>query len=104
MVKLVILFRAGTNSPEYDEKYNDFLMSLDALPRVRRKAVSSVYGAPNGLMHYRDIIEVYFTSRTDLEAALTSEPGIQAGTLLARFAGPSVVTLFAEVMEEDYPQ
>lgn len=103
MVKLIILFRAGLRSTEHAEKYNTFLMSLEALPGVRRKSVSNVYSAPGGMIPFRDVIELYFESRAALEEALTSPPGVEAGNLLLDFAGPDAVTLFAEVMEEDYP-
>jgi uncharacterized protein (TIGR02118 family) len=101
MVKLIILFRAGLRSTEHAEQYNNFLMSLEALPGVRRKSVSNVYSAPGGLVPFRDVIELYFDTRAALEQALTSQPGMKAGNLLLDFAGPDAVTLFAEVMEED---
>ena len=103
MVKLIVLFRAGKHSLTYEEQYNEFLMSLDQLPGMRRKSVSNVYAAPGGLPHYRDVVEVVFDDRTALEAALTSPAGIDAGSRLVRFAGPDAISLFAEFLEEDYP-
>lgn len=103
MVKLIVLFRQGSRMPDYEERYNEFLMALETLPGMRRKSVSNVYSAPGGLMQYRDVVEIYFDTRADLEAALISEPGTIAGTMLVSFAGPNAVTLFAEVMEENYP-
>jgi uncharacterized protein (TIGR02118 family) len=103
MVKLIVLFRAGTHSVTYEEQYNQFLILLDQLPGMRRKSVSSVYAGPGGPPHYRDVIEVYFDDRAALEAALISPAGIDAGSRLLRFAGPDAISLFAEVMEEDYP-
>jgi uncharacterized protein (TIGR02118 family) len=103
MVKLIVLFRAGTHSPGYEEQYNEFLISLDNLPGMRRKSVSNVYAAPGGLPHYRDVVEIYFDNRPALEAALSSPAGIDSGNRLIRFAGPDAISMFAEVMEEDYP-
>jgi uncharacterized protein (TIGR02118 family) len=103
MVKLIVLFRAGTHSSNYEERYNEFLMSLEQLPGMRRKSVSNVYAAPGGMAHYRDVVEITFDDRSALEAALTSPAGVEAGNRLIRFAGPDAITLFAEVMEEDYP-
>ncbi len=100
MVKLIVLFRQGIRPVEYDERYNDFLMSLEALPGIRRKAVNQVYAGPGGMAPYRMVIEAYFDDREALQTALTSEPGVRAGNLLLSFAGPDAVTLFAEVMEE----
>jgi uncharacterized protein (TIGR02118 family) len=103
MVKLIVLFRAGTHSVTYQQQYNEFLMLLDQLPGMHRKSVSNVYAGPGGPPQYRDVVEIYFDDRTSLEAALTSPAGIVAGSRLLRFAGPDAISLFAEVMEEDYP-
>lgn len=102
MVKAIILFRTGMRSPEYDERYNQFLMSLEALPGLRKKAVNNVYSGPGGIVPYRVVVEIYFENRSDLEAALTSPQGVQSGQLLLAFAGPDAITLFADVMEESY--
>jgi uncharacterized protein (TIGR02118 family) len=101
MVKLIILFRAGARPAEYDERYNDFLLKLEALPGIRRKAVSIAYSGPGGVP-FRTMVEVFFDSRPALEAALTSPPGVEAGYLLHDFAGPDAVIFFADVMEEAF--
>ncbi len=102
MVKLIVLFRAGKRKPDYEERYNNFLMSLERLPGIRKKVVNNVYSGPNGLVPFREVIEVFFDDRTALEHALISAPGIQAGEALVAFAGPDAVTLFAETMEEGF--
>ena len=53
MVKLQVLFRTGQRSEAYYESYNRFLMKIDELPGLRRKSVSSVYGAMGGRMMRR---------------------------------------------------
>ncbi len=102
MVKLMVLFRASARLAEYDERYNDFLMKLEALPGIRRKAVDVVYSGPGGVTPYRAVIEVLFDDRAALEAALTSQEGVEAGQLLLDFAGPDAVILFADAMEESF--
>ncbi|HEC24109.1 MAG TPA: EthD family reductase [Chloroflexi bacterium] len=102
MVKLIVLLRTGARPPQYEEGYNHFLMLLEKLPGIRKKAVNSVYSGPGGLMPYRTVIEVYFDDRAALEAALTSEAGVEAGNALFNFAGPDAITLFADVMEEAF--
>ncbi len=101
MVKVIILFRTGARTP-MDERYNDFLMALEALPGLRRKAVNHVFGSSDGLAPYRTVVEASFDDRAAMEEALTSPAGIQSGQLLRDFAGPDAVTLFADVMEEDF--
>jgi uncharacterized protein (TIGR02118 family) len=102
MVKLIVLFRAGIQSSQYDEGYNDFLMKLERLPGLCRKAISTVYAGPGGRMPFGAVVEAYFESRAALEAALTSPAGVEAGQTLINFAGPDAVILFADVMEESY--
>jgi len=101
MVKVIVMLRAGIESPQLDERYNDFLMKFEALPGLRRKAVSNVWGAPGGVMPFGVIIEGYFDSREALREALTSEAGVEAGNLLLEFGGADAATLFADVQEED---
>ena len=48
------------------------------------------------------VVEVVFDSHADLQAALTSEAGRQAGQTLIQFAGSDSITLFTEVLEESY--
>jgi len=102
MVKLQILFRTGQRSESYYDSYNRFLIKLDQLPGLRRKTVSSVYGAMGGRIPFDTIVEAYFDDQATLEAALTSEPGSEAGRLLIEFAGPDALALYADVLEESY--
>jgi hypothetical protein len=99
MVKVIILLRGGADA---DARYNDFLMKLEAMPGVRRKTVSTVYGARDGKIPYTAVVEVTFESRAALEAGLTSEAGIAAGRLLAAFAGPDALVLYADTLEEAF--
>ena len=56
MVKLQVLFRTGQRSEAYYESYNRFLMKIDELPGLRRKSVSSVYGAMGGAIPFDTIV------------------------------------------------
>ena len=103
MVKLIVLFRdADDVRHDYDEQYNSFLIQLDSLPGMRRKAVNNVYAGPGGFAPFRAVVEVVFDSHADLQAALTSDAGRKAGQTLIQFAGSDSITLFTEVLEETY--
>ena len=102
MVKLVVLFRNRYRQMGYADDYNKFLILLDDLPGVRRKAVSNVYAGPGGPAPFEAIVELYFDDREALRTALTSEVGVEAGNKLLDFAGPDAVTLFADVLEEEF--
>jgi hypothetical protein len=100
MVKLVILLPHGVEyTPAYVENYNDFLMNLEKLPGAQRKAVNEVFGGPGG-KKYSSVIEVDFEDRQAIKAALTSPLGVETGKQLLGFAGPNVVILFVDVLEE----
>jgi hypothetical protein len=98
----MVLFRASARAAERDERYNDFLMKLETLPGIRRKAVNVVYSGPGGVTPYRVVVEALFDDRAALEAALTSQEGVEAGQLLLDFAGPDAEILFANAMEESF--
>lgn len=103
MVKLIVLFRqTDTHSEAYSQHYNDFLIKLDSLPGMKRKAVSSVYSGPGGFMPFHAVVEAYFENPAALQSALLSPQGVEAGQALVDFAGVDAITLFAEVMEEAY--
>ncbi|MGF1503842.1 MAG: EthD family reductase [Chloroflexi bacterium] len=100
MTRLIILLR--TREAPYGEQYNKFLMLVEDLPGLRRKAVSQVYAGPGGPAPFEAVIELTFDDREALREALSSEVGVEAGNLLLRFGGPDSVTLFADTAEEDF--
>jgi hypothetical protein len=104
MVKLIILFRkADTPVADYDGQYNQFLIKLDRLPGMSRKAVCHVYSGPGGFMPFHGVVEAFFDNPAVLQSALTSPAGVEAGQALLAFAGADAISLFADVMEESYP-
>ena len=102
MVKLIILFRAGERPAGYDQQYNEFLMKLESLPGVRKKAVNFVYAGPGGAAPFRSVVEIYFDDRPALDAALISPEGVESGNYLNAFAGADAIIMFSDVMEEAY--
>jgi hypothetical protein len=105
MVKLIVLLRqTNVRAPDYEAGYNDFLIKVDRLPGMLRKAVCGVYAGPGGPAPYHTVVEAFFPDPPTMQAALLSPPGVEAGQALNAFAGADSITLFAEVMEEVYPQ
>lgn len=102
MVKLVILFRTGAHTEEYHEQYNRFLMELEAIPGLRRKAVSTVYGSQSGKLPFSAMVEATFDTREAMQSALSSDPGTEAGRTLLQFAGPDAIVLFTDTLEETF--
>lgn len=101
---MVILFRTGRQTVEFYNQYNAFLMKLEELPGLRRKAVSNVFGAMGSLMPYSHIVEATFDSREALREALISPAGVEVGQLLLRFAGPDAIALYMDTMEAAFDE
>lgn len=101
MVKFVILFNKPDNYDRFENGYNHFLMLVEAMPLVKRRQVNGVLGSPLGETALYRALEVYFDDFVDLDRALTSPAGQEAGGELARrFPAGSFQMYFAEVYEE----
>jgi uncharacterized protein (TIGR02118 family) len=105
MVKVIVLLQEPERTirpNDYATQYNGFLMLLEHMPKLKRKAVCSVYAGPGGMAVYNAVVELYFETREDMQAALTSPEGVEAGQALLKFAGTQAIMLFADVLEESY--
>ncbi|MBN1563378.1 MAG: EthD family reductase [Anaerolineae bacterium] len=94
MVKLVILFKNASKTPHFEQGYARNLALLRKMPGVWRIEESDVLGSPTSDPAYHLILEVYFKSFEDLDAALTSPEGVTAGKDLMTFTGAHVEVLF----------
>ncbi len=100
MVKLVILFHSPADLDGFEASYNDFLARIEQMPLIQRRQVSSVLGSPTGATPFYRALEVYFDEYDQMDQALKSPAGQQAGGALSRFPHGSVELYFAEVFEE----
>ncbi len=104
MVKFMILFRnpgSGLDQAVFENRYNDFLALVERMPDIRRRQVINVIGSPLGTTTLYRILEVYFDDTPQMEAALLTPAGQEAGQELAKFAAGSFELIFAEVYEEE---
>jgi uncharacterized protein (TIGR02118 family) len=101
MYKLVILFLPPFAWATFEQGWQKFLGMAEQMPSLRKEAVGDidelVFGPPN--MNYKKIHELYFDSREDLEAALTSEAGQKAGQWLQSFTQGRFLLMIAKHME-----
>lgn len=100
MVKFAIQFHTPADLPTFETAYNDFLALVERMPNITRRQVNSVLGSPTGDTPLYRILEVYFSDYPQLDAALKSTAGQEAGAELRRFAPGSFTMFFAEVYEE----
>jgi hypothetical protein len=99
MFKLVILIEPLGDRLAFDGMWPEFLHLAEAMPNLRREATSQVrqplLGAPYLMMH-----ELFFDNYADLENAMNSEPGKQAGRLIQRLTGSRMALFIAEHSED----
>jgi uncharacterized protein (TIGR02118 family) len=102
MVKLIIFFRKPADVDVFEEHFaNTHVPLINAMPNLRRAAVTRALGAPRGEPPYYLIHEVYFEDMPALTYALNSPEGRAAGADLMVFAREIVSLMFAEVWGED---
>jgi uncharacterized protein (TIGR02118 family) len=102
MVKLIIFFRMPADVDAFEEYFaNTHVPLINAMPNMRRAAVTRALGAPRGEPPFYLIHEVYFEDLPMLTYALNSPEGRAAGADLMGFAREIVSLMFAEVWGED---
>jgi hypothetical protein len=101
MVKLVILLGISTESDDFLENWPRFLHEAEAMPGLRKEASSHIDAVVFGAFPYSLIHELYFDTREDLQAALNSIPGRQAGKILQFLSHGNVVILITDHKEDD---
>jgi len=100
MVKFMIVFNKPADTEAFENVYNDFLALVERMPDIQRRQVVSVLGSPLGETDKHRILEVYFDDQLQMEEALRSRAGQEAGGELRRFPAGSFEMLFADVFEE----
>lgn len=102
MVKLIIFFRKPADVDAFEEYFsNTHVPLINAMPNMRRAAVTRALGAPRGEPPFYLIHEVYFEDLPALTYALNAPEGRAAGADLMGFAREIVSLMFAEVWGED---
>jgi uncharacterized protein (TIGR02118 family) len=102
MVKFVILFNKPDDLDLFENSYNFFLMLVESMPLVKRRQVNGVLGSPMGETALYRALEVYFDDYAELDQALKSPAGQEAGSeLVRRFPAGTFQMYFAEVYEEE---
>jgi len=104
MVKFMMIFHTpDADITMFEQGYARFLGMVEQIPDVQRRQVVNVLGSPEGQSPYHRILELYFTDRATMTAALNTEAGQIAGAGLYevfRPLGYTFETLFADVYEE----
>ncbi|GAA4671667.1 EthD family reductase [Gordonia humi] len=100
MYRLTVLYNQPTDPAAFDEYYANTHMPLAAkLPGLRSAAVSKGDTLDGSTPDVYQVSELYFDSKTDLVAALTSEQGQAVSADVANFATTGASMVFTEVTE-----
>lgn len=108
MVKFAVLFHRPLpdRQPDFEVYYTRFLALMEQVPHIARRQVVDVLGSPEGTAgqsRYYRVLEVYFPDAATMSAALNTDAGQRAGTMLHLVFKPQgyrFETLFADVYEE----
>lgn len=98
MVKLVAVYRKPADVAAFDQYFAEIHAPLARkMPGLRRLEVARITGAPGGDSDLHQIVDMYFDSADDLQAALASPEGRAAGKDVGNFARRLVSLHIAEV-------
>lgn len=101
MFKLMIIFKQPAGQiRDFEIRYNELLGLVERMPGIKRRAVTNVLGSPAGSSPYYRILEAYFDDQSQLETAMLSPIGQEAGGHMSNFPPGSFELVLADVYEE----
>lgn len=95
----MMIFHQPTDLAAFENSYNDLLALVERMPNIQRRQVINVVGSPLGQSPYYRILEVYFTDMKQMQDALISRQGQEAGGQLQTFPVGTFEMVFADVYE-----
>lgn len=102
MHKLSLIFKRPVDQVGFESRWSqEFVPKAEAMPGLRRVAVSRVYGSPSEDVDLMLMHEFFFDDAESLRRAMASPQGQTAGKTLMAIAADFVTICFAEHMEED---
>jgi uncharacterized protein (TIGR02118 family) len=96
-VRLIALYNQPEDPAAFDAHYRDVHGPIvRRYPGLRDLRLTRTDGVAGRLPPIYLVAEMAFDSRADLDAALTSEPGVESGRDLRNFAGAGVTLLIVD--------
>ena len=100
MYRLTVLYNQPTDPAAFDDYYTNTHIPLAAkLPGLRKAAVSKGDTLDGSTPDVYQVAELFFDSKADLVAALTSPEGQAVSADVANFATTGASMVFSEVNE-----
>jgi uncharacterized protein (TIGR02118 family) len=100
MYKLVILIQNNPEEALFQAQWPEFLFQAEAMPGLRREATSHIDHVLFGSYPYTLVHELFFDSLEDLQTAMASPEGREAGRLLQSLS-QGELTLYVAGHTED---
>ncbi len=101
MHKLVILIEQSAYGEAFQSEWPMFLRYVEDMPGLRRETSSQVDHFLFGKPPYAMMHELIFDSLPELQQALASPVGVEAGHLLQRMTGGRIALFLADHKEDD---
>ena len=101
MYKLVILIEALDDWQAFEEEWPNFLHQAELMPGLIREATCRVERFLIGSCHYVQIHELFFTTADQVERAMATPQGKEAGKILQRITQGNVTLFIADHKEDD---
>ena len=101
MHKLIILIPSQVIGTAFHDGWPKFLHNAEAMPGLIREATVQVQSALYGESQIGIIHELFFDSQADLQEAMASTAGLEAGLILQKLTNGQMTLLVAEHNEDD---
>jgi uncharacterized protein (TIGR02118 family) len=101
MHKLVIIIPTQEDPSALDQGWPQVLHLLEGMPGLRRETTSRVDSMLYGRETFELVHELYFDTLQDLQAAMASPSGREAGRLLQSLTSGQVILFLADHKEDD---
>jgi len=101
MHKLVILIESLQDWQAFESRWPEFLHLAEEMPGLIRETTSRVERFLFGRCEYVKMHELFFDNQSQVERALASSQGHDAGRLLQQITAGNVTLFIAEHKEDD---
>lgn len=101
MYKLVILIESMEDWQSFESEWPKFLHLAESMPGLKKEAISQIDRLLYGNTSYVKMYELYFDTKENVEQALSSSAGQEAGRLLQMITQGKIMLFIAKHQEDD---
>lgn len=101
MYKLMILVKKIDDMEKFEQLWPGFLALAEAMPGLKRETTSWSSGLIFGDYQIALIHELYFDTQLELQQAMESSQGQEAGRMLQQVTGGQITLMLAHHLEDD---